>query len=154
MSYGSVYNQFRNGKEALVAAAIERAGGDIELVLAAVLDGAETLAAGCATMFDYAASMLATTDYRSGCPVGTAVGDGHTIPGVRTASAAAFARWQALVAERAVGFGATPMAAEEFASAVVSLYEGSLLVARASHSTAPIEAARAASIALAERTAP
>lgn len=154
VSYGSIYNQFRAGKAALVAAAIERAGDDIELALAAVFDGAESLAVACATMFDYGAAMLAATDYRSGCPVGTAVADGHTIPEVRSASAEAFGRWHALIAERAVGFGATRVSAEEFASAVVSLYEGSLLVARASRSAAAMDAAGATAVALAGRVAP
>ncbi len=151
VSYGSVYHQFRGGKNALITAAVERAGAEIERALTAVLDDADSLAAGCATMFDYAASMLTASDFRSGCPVGTAVGDGHSVLAVRTASADAFARWTALIVERAVDFGASRRNAEHFASTVVSIYEGSLLVARASHSIAPIDAARAVAVEFAER---
>jgi TetR/AcrR family transcriptional repressor of lmrAB and yxaGH operons len=154
VSYGSVYHQFPDGKDALIAAAVELAGSDVDAALTAVLDASESLADGCATMFDYAASLLTTTDFRRGCPVGTSVSDGHGIDVVRDASASAFARWQKIIAIRAVEFGATPSAAERFASAVVSLYEGSLLVARAHQTIEPIEAAKHAAIALAERVAP
>lgn len=154
VSYGSVYNQFRDGKDELVAAAIESAGADVSGALAGAFDTSASLAQATTIMFTYGSGLLESSDFASGCPVGTAIGDGHRSPTVRTAAAKSFLDWGMLVEQRAMAFGASETDARRFASVVISLYEGALLVARARRTTAPLEAARDAAVAFAEQVAP
>ncbi len=151
VSYGSVYNQFRDGKDALVAAAIESAGADVSAALTGAFDASTSLAEATAIMFAYGAGLLESSDFASGCPVGTAIGDGHRSATVRTAAATSFSNWEAVVEERAIGFGASESDAGHFASVVISLYEGALLVGRARRTTSPLVAARNTAVALAEQ---
>lgn len=151
VSYGSVYNQFRDGKDSLVAAAIECAGTDVGNALAGAFDASPSLAEATSIMFAYGTGLLESSDFASGCPVGTAIGDGHRSITVRQAAAEIFADWETLVAHRAIGFGASAVDARRFASVVISLYEGALLVARARRTTDPLDAARDTAVALAEQ---
>lgn len=154
VSYGSVYNQFRDGKDSLVAAAIESAGSDVGRALAAAFDVSATLGEATSIVFAYGAGLLESSDFTSGCPVGTAVGDGHRSTTVRTAAAQSFADWQTLIAQRAIGFGASEVDAAKFASVVISLYEGALLVSRARRTTDALDTARDTAVAIAGEVAP
>jgi TetR/AcrR family transcriptional repressor of lmrAB and yxaGH operons len=154
VSYGSVYNQFRSGKDALIAAAIESAGTDVSTALAGAFDVSASLEEATELMFTYGAALLESSDFTRGCPVGTAIGDGHRSAAVRTAAATSFTNWETIIEERAIGFGACESDARRFASVAISLYEGALLVARARRTTDPLDAARDAAVALAERATP
>ena len=154
VSYGSVYHQFRGGKDELISGAVEWAGTTIGKALEAVFDGSASLADATATMFAYGSAMLTGSDFVSGCPVGTAIGDGHRSDSVRAAAAGSFAAWRDSIERAAIGFGADDDEAHRFASVALSLYEGALLVARAQRSTAPLEHASRAAVGIAERIAP
>ncbi|MFK7919931.1 MAG: TetR/AcrR family transcriptional regulator [Ilumatobacter sp.] len=150
VSYGSVYNQFRNGKDELVSEAITIAGSDIGAALEAVFAHSATLAEATATMFHYGAALLTSSDFASGCPVGTAIGDGHRSEAIRDAAVTSFDTWEALIATRAQELGVDEQAGTRFASLAVSLYEGSLLISKARRSTAPIDQARELAVMLSQ----
>lgn len=139
VSYGSVYNQFRQGKAELIAAAVHQAGTEMATTLHAAFFLCDSLPEACDMIFTYGAVLLERDDFASGCPIGTAAGDGHSIPLVNSSAQEAFEHWEQLVADGAVGFGATPADAARFASTVLSLYEGALLIARVHKTTTPLE---------------
>jgi TetR/AcrR family transcriptional repressor of lmrAB and yxaGH operons len=141
VAYGSLYHQFPKGKNELVAASIRRSGEGITDVLEAIL-ASMPLVEAVTAMFAGGAQMLERSQFTRGCPVGTPAISGDDDELIE-AAAAAFQRWSALItaAARRNGIGARPAA--ELASALVSLYEGSLLVARAERSSRPIRAAAA-----------
>jgi TetR/AcrR family transcriptional regulator, lmrAB and yxaGH operons repressor len=149
VSYGSVYHHFAGGKDELIAAAIGFAGDELSIGLVAVLDGSPTLDGAVSTFFAIGAAMLESSGFHRGCPIGTAIADGHDSEPIREAASAVFTTWHVTISDRAVHLGASQQVADQFASAVVALYEGALLVARAAQSTEPMLAASCAASELA-----
>ena len=150
VSYGSIYHQFSGGKAQLVGAAVEAAGAEIRDASDLALQLTPDLASAAALIFDHGAGLLVASDFRRGCPVGTAIADGHTVDQVRDAAAATFAAWNTVIVDRATALGMSRDDSERFASIVVSLYEGALLVARATRSVEPLGHARATAMQLVE----
>jgi TetR/AcrR family transcriptional repressor of lmrAB and yxaGH operons len=149
VAYGSLYHAFRGGKDELVAESVERSGSRIGGALEALLAASDDFPAACRAVFEVGAAELAAVDFRRGCPVGTPVSDGHVTEPVRAAGGDAFARWTGAITAAAERAGSGPEQARELGSALVSLYEGALLVARARRSLTPLNDAAA----LAERLA-
>jgi len=151
VAYGSLYHQFPNGKSDLVATCVRRSGAAIGELLEAVLEQM-TLAEAVAAMFANGSATLERSAFGRGCPVGTpaATSDDDAL---RTAAAEVFARWRQAIAKSARREGRSAREATELASALVSLYEGALLVARTEQSTRPMLAAAAAAAVLVGSTA-
>ena len=78
---------------------------------------------------------------------------GHRDDALRTAAAEVFARWRQAIAKSARREGRSARVATDLASALVSLYEGALLVARTEQSTRAMRAAAAAAAVLVGSTA-
>lgn len=154
VAYGSIYHQFPDGKEELVAAAIDDAGDDLGRLIAHVFETADSFAAAARMMFDLGGQLLEGTDFREGCPVGTATADGHTIESVRLAGDAAFGKWIDVIASHAVRQGVEAPKARPLATAIIALYEGGLIMARTGHSTAAMESAADAAALLVEGAIP
>ena len=146
VAYGSLYHQFPNGKSDLVATCVRRSGTAIGDLLEVVLEQM-TLAEAVAAMFANGSATLDRSAFRRGCPVGTpaATSDDDAL---RTAAAEVFARWRQAIAKSARREGRSAREATDLASALVSLYEGALLVARTEQSTRPMLAAAAAAAVL------
>jgi|SRR5579864_1822438 len=148
---GSLYHHFPGGKDELAAACVRRAAEDIA---ARIERNLATQPPGEAVDAFYEASAAALRDsgFRNGCPVGTPAAETATFAEpMSTAVADAFGTWQAALARGLVAHGWPDDEAEQTASLLLSLFEGALLVARAEHSTAPLEAAARHSRALVER---
>ena len=151
VAYGSLYHQFPNGKSDLVATCVRRSGTAIGELLEAVLEQL-TLAEAVAAMFANGTATLERSAFGRGCPVGTpaATSDDEAL---RTAAAEVFARWRQAIAKSARREGRSAREATDLASALVSLYEGALLVARTEQSTRSMLAAAAAAAVLVGSTA-
>lgn len=119
---GVVSHHFPGGKEELVVAAIERNAKQVDDLLRHVRDTTGGPAEALVRFFDLYAALL-DADPDRGCPIAASVVDASaTSEPVRTATAAAFARWidavEALVGDRDV------------AATVVATMEGSIMLAR------------------------
>ena len=154
VAYGSLYHQFPDGKDALVAAAIDAAGDDLGALIARIFAGDESFTDATRSMFGLGRQLLEATGFRQGCPVGTATADGHLIEPVRAAGEAAFGRWTGIIAEGAVRHGIAESDATALATAILALYEGGLLLARTDHSGAALDAAADAAVRLIESATP
>jgi TetR/AcrR family transcriptional repressor of lmrAB and yxaGH operons len=152
VAYGSLYHAFPGGKAELVAASITRSGtaiGDLLEALLADLPFPDAVR----TMFETAATTLQATDFTRGCPVGTPAA-GNSDETVRADAARAFAAWSAIVADAARRAGHDAEAADRLGQALVALYEGAMLTARAARSVEPVRAAATVAAGLAEPPGP
>ncbi len=154
VAYGSVYHQFPDGKDELVAAAIEDAGDDLGALIAHLFETNESFVAAARTMFALGSQLLEGTDFRQGCPVGTATADGHLVDAVRAAGETAFSGWIDVIARNAVRHGVDEDRARPLATVILALYEGGLLLARTSHTTDAMDAAADAAQRLIEAAIP
>jgi TetR/AcrR family transcriptional repressor of lmrAB and yxaGH operons len=140
-SVGSLYHHFPGGKEGLAVAAIDEQGAAIAALLARLLDREADVATLVVRWLEAMGGMLAADVY-DGCPIApSAVESIAASPPLRAAAARAFGSWQELLAARLRGDGWAAAAAESDASAVLSLLEGALMLARTLGDPAPLQAA-------------
>lgn len=133
---GSLYHHFPGGKAELAVAAVQASGEAVELSLRRALNGQE-VGSGLQRWIEALADRLDQNPLL-GCPVAPAATEAAFVDdGLRTAAAAAFDRWGAVIAD-ALGTRVTP--AGDTAVAVLSLVEGALLLSRAQRSSAPLRA--------------
>jgi TetR/AcrR family transcriptional repressor of lmrAB and yxaGH operons len=126
-SVGSLYHHFPDGKEGLAVAAIDEQDADV---------------AGLVVRWLEAMGGMLAADVYDGCPIApSAVESIAASPKLRAAATRAFGSWQELLAARLRRDGWAAAAAESDASAVLSLLEGALMLARTLGDPAPLQAA-------------
>jgi AcrR family transcriptional regulator len=135
---GSIYHHFPGGKAQLAEEATRYAGEFIAGGLAGALD-AENPAAAVRAFAATWRELLRASDFTAGCPIVSATLEGDRSPGARDAAAAAFARWEALLAGAFVRRGVAPARAGSLATLAVAAIEGGIVLARAQRSAAPLE---------------
>jgi TetR/AcrR family transcriptional regulator, lmrAB and yxaGH operons repressor len=146
---GSVYHHFPNGKQELVAAAVDYMGTDGLAVLGG-LDGSsadEIIRAFIAMWRD----VLVRSDYTAGCSLTavTVTSDSDDLVG---RAATAFQRWQARLTSLLVSGAVAPKAADALATTMIAAAEGALVLARAQRSLEPLATVEQQLIALAATT--
>lgn len=138
---GSAYHYFPDGRTQLLCEAVDYAGEYIARRIADGRGGVDVLDTLIAAYRD----QLQSTDFRAGCPiVAVAVEAGDPDDGTRTVplierSAAVFARWNELIAQRLVDDGIDATRAEELAMLITTAVEGAIIVARASRDVKPLD---------------
>ncbi len=138
---GSAYHYFPDGRTQLLCEAVDYAGEYIARRIAEGQRGIELLDGLIAA---YREQLLAT-DFRAGCPiVAVAVEAGDPDDLARTTplierSAAVFARWNDLIAQRFVADGIAPSRAPELAMLMTTAIEGAIVVARAARDLKPLD---------------
>ena len=135
---GSIYHHFPQGKAQLAEEATRYAGEFIAAGLVASLAEDDPVAAVRGFVASWLA-ILRKADFAEGCPVVAAALEGDRSPAARDAAAAAFARWEQLIADALKRRGASGDRARSTASLVVAAIEGAIVMARAQRSTAPLE---------------
>jgi TetR/AcrR family transcriptional repressor of lmrAB and yxaGH operons len=144
---GSLYHHFPGGKDQLVAASIERIGATSRDQIEQALRRGS--AAAARAMFDFTTERLIADEFDAGCRIATPLADaGSDAEVVRLAAVAAFASWTEVIAERLVAEGWRRRPARATASAVVSLLQGGLLLARGERNRVPLDDARDAALDL------
>ncbi|WP_220794315.1 TetR/AcrR family transcriptional regulator [Nocardioides pelophilus] len=144
---GSLYFHFPEGKEQLGERAVGLAADHFESMIVAVLDSAgpkQSAGKVAESMVALLSEFLETNDFEVGCPVSVvALEMGGESDRLRTACEQAYDRWIAPVAEFLVARGHERRAAQSTASAVISLVEGAMIVARTRRDVQPLrDAAR------------
>jgi AcrR family transcriptional regulator len=138
---GSAYHYFPGGRTQLLCEAIDYAGEYIAQKI-------DTGATGLDVLDDLIAGyrkQLIQTDYRAGCPVlAVAVEAGDPAKHDQSApviarAAAAFARWNELIARQLIADGVSAQRAEELAMLTTTAIEGAIVVARASRDVKPLD---------------
>ena len=147
---GSLYHHFPGGKDELAAACVQRAAREVADRMEHTLE-AQPLVGAIEAFYAASAEALRTSEFRTGCPVGTPAAETVTLTEPLVGAVAdAFRDWEAVLCGALLREGWTDSAAQATASSLLCLFEGALLVSRAQRSTAPLEAAARASVQLVE----
>jgi TetR/AcrR family transcriptional repressor of lmrAB and yxaGH operons len=150
---GSLYHHFPGGKEELARAALDAVAVQVETALQDTLDATDDVAAATQTWIDGLIAAL-EADPRDGCPVApTAIEAAGVSEPLRSAAAAAFARWSN-VFEHVLARTRDADTAAAQARVLLSAIEGALLLDRTAHDTAHLRALRDAVPALLAAGAP
>jgi TetR/AcrR family transcriptional repressor of lmrAB and yxaGH operons len=138
---GSLYHHFPGGKDELAACSAHLAAERIDARIEAGFR-TRTPAATIEAFYAGAIEQLRDSGFATGCPIGTTAAEAVSLSGpVIEALADAFRTWTATMARGLMAHGWASDEATEAASALMSLYQGALLVARAEHDTTPMEVA-------------
>jgi TetR/AcrR family transcriptional regulator, lmrAB and yxaGH operons repressor len=137
---GSIYHHFPDGKDELIAAAIDLAGGNA----IGLLDGLEgrspvDIVDGFLAMWR---AVLERSDLGAGCSV-LAVAVSADSPELIERAGSVFRAWAARLAELLTAGGMEPAAARSFATLLIAASEGAVVLARAERDLAPFEAVAA-----------
>lgn len=139
---GSLYFHFPEGKESLGEAAIDLAAAQFEALIADAVESSESVAAAARAAIAALAAVVRESDYTLGCPVSVVTLEmGAESERLRGACASAFERWIAPTSTLLEHGGLPRVEARGLATVIISMIEGSVIVARATHSTQPLEAA-------------
>jgi AcrR family transcriptional regulator len=138
---GSAYHYFPGGRTQLLCEAIDYAGEYVAAKITDVGSGLDALDG----LVAYYRKQLLRSDYRAGCPVvavtveaGDPAKQDQAAPVIDRA-AAAFSRWNDLIASRLVSDGVSVARAEELAMLTTTAIEGAIIVARASRDLKPLD---------------
>jgi TetR/AcrR family transcriptional regulator, lmrAB and yxaGH operons repressor len=133
---GSVYHHFPNGKDQLVAAALELAGGRAVAFMEAQ---AGASARDVTSIFlQQWRDALTRSQFEAGCSV-LAVAVATDSAALRTQTADIFRTWRALLARLLHQGGLAERDATAFAATLIAGAEGAVVLARAEHSLEPFE---------------
>jgi AcrR family transcriptional regulator len=133
---GSLYHHFPDGKEQMVASAVDRAG--------AYLLGALERKAGSSALvvtehfLNIWRSVLAHSNCEAGCAV-LAVTVASDSSALIEHAVAVFRSWRARLADLLSDGGMAPASAKGFATTLIAAAEGAVVLSRAEHSTEPFE---------------
>jgi AcrR family transcriptional regulator len=150
--FGSLYHFFPGGKSELGAETIRRSGFLYGLLLGEYAGPEVDLPTGIRAFFAGAAETLRETDYADACPIATvALEVSSADEELRRACAEVFQRWIEGGTERFAQEGIPRETARELVVQMLAALEGAFVLARALHSTEPVELAGEASASAIER---
>ena len=138
---GSIYHHFPEGKDQLLAAAVEVAGANAVRVLD-TLDGLPPaeIVDGFIGMWR---AVLERSDFTAGCSV-LAVTVSSETPALIERAGVVFRAWTARLAELFAAGGMSAQDAESAATLLIAASEGAVVIARAERDLAPLEAVHSA----------
>lgn len=133
---GSMYFHFPGGKEELGQRAVELAADQFEALLG---EPAASPAELVGQAIDVLTGLLTESEFTIGCPVSVVTLEmGATSEPLRSACAAAFDSWIALLEDRLRAGGCLPGTARTLATTVVCTIEGAVIIARAKRDVEPL----------------
>ncbi|HEX6420267.1 MAG TPA: TetR/AcrR family transcriptional regulator [Acidimicrobiales bacterium] len=140
---GSMYFHFPGGKEELAAAALDHFAARSTARLRRTLAEHPTVADAVAATLDGYVEHLGRTGYAEGCAVATVALDAAAShAALADATDRAMRAWTTTLAEALRAEGRSADDAERLATLVIATLEGTLVMAKAQHSTRPIATAR------------
>jgi AcrR family transcriptional regulator len=135
---GSIYHHFNGGKTQLAEETTRWAGELIVAGTVAALDEQEPVEAVDAVCKRWAAIVRAS-DFSAGCPIVAATLEGEREPAVRDVAGEVFRSWEDAFAAAFRRHGLAAARARSIATLLIASVEGGIVLARAQHSTRPLE---------------
>jgi TetR/AcrR family transcriptional regulator, lmrAB and yxaGH operons repressor len=134
---GSIYHYFPGGKTQLIEEATRYGGDFIAAGLVTSLEQTDPVAS--LEIFEqFWRSLLEESEFEGGCPIVAATLAGDRLPEAREAAAAAFERWQEIVADALVRRGVSEERARSVSALFFAASEGAVIMARAERSLQPL----------------
>ncbi|EHP39546.1 TetR family transcriptional regulator [Cupriavidus basilensis OR16] len=139
---GSLYHYFPRGKEQIAEEVIVYAGELVRTTLAQLCAEHDSPGAIVRAYGVLMAGWMAQSDYRDGCPISTILLEiAPEAEGVAAAGNAAFAAWEAVLANAFAVRGIPQARATELAGLVICGWQGALTLAKVAKSGQPIRRA-------------
>jgi AcrR family transcriptional regulator len=135
---GSAYHYFPGGRTQLLCEAVDYTADYVAAKMGQASSGTDMLD----RMIRFYRKHLIETDYRAGCPVlavAVEAGEPDSPSPVIDRAAAAFDRWNGLIARRLVADGISVKRAEDLAVLMTAALEGAIVLARAARDIAPLD---------------
>ena len=143
--FGSLYHFFPRGKEQLGEEVIRWSGGLYGQLIDVFFPPGSDPVAATRAFFAGAAETLEETGYADACPIATvALEVSSTNEPMRAACADVFESWIELASDRLTGAGLSRARSRKLAVSMLCSLEGAFVLARATRSTEPLQAAGAA----------
>lgn len=140
---GSLYFHFPGGKEQLAALAAADSGARMQMYLRDLIAESTDPVQALDAVFDAMQKNLVDSDWRSGCPIATlALEMAPYSEQIQEMCAETYRGWEFVFESLLQRAGMTDADAEEFATFMLSVVEGSLLLSRTHQSLQPLENAR------------
>jgi AcrR family transcriptional regulator len=140
--WGSIYHFFPGGKEELGIEVLDYATDLYGEAIKNAFERSASPDAAVEAIFRAEVKILEGSDYRNGCPaVAVTVDAASTSERLRAACASTFARWLDCYAQGFRDAGAPKAEARSLAWFVLSVFEGAVVLSRASKSPAPVREA-------------
>ena len=136
---GSIYHHFPGGKAQLVQEATRYAGDAVATLLGKAVAEKDDPAAAIDALSDFWSTLLVNSEFSAGCPVLAATLEGARTPGAREVAREVFEKWERLYAETLQRAGVPEERSWSLASMAISSVEGAVILARAEHSSAPLD---------------
>jgi AcrR family transcriptional regulator len=134
---GSIYHHFPGGKEQLAADTVAWAAAVIERrINRAAQNGDPIIALGL--FVEAWREVLEDSNFRAGCPIVAVAAEADAGSTATSAAAAAFVRWQDLIARALLDAGVGRTDARRLATLVVAAIEGAILLCRARRDIRPL----------------
>lgn len=147
--FASLYHFFPGGKEELGAEVIRWSGQLYGQLIDVFYASGDDPVASTKAFFAGAADHLRETDYADACPIATvALEVSSTSEPLREACADVFEAWTTELGKRLRSAGLPRKRSRDVALSLISLLEGAFVLARATRSTEPLDAAGASASAL------
>jgi TetR/AcrR family transcriptional regulator, lmrAB and yxaGH operons repressor len=138
---GSLYFHFPGGKEQLAAEALRMSGGQLHEAMREMMSGAPDAASGIDAVVEVLIGALTGSGFQRGCPLAAVTLDAAAdSEPIRQACAEGYGSWRELIADFLGSRGLATDRADALATVVLASIEGGLLLAKASHDTAPLRA--------------
>src|SRR3954469_17595361 len=134
---GSIYHHFPGGKEQLAADTVAWAAGIIERRIARAAQNGDPIAA-LGIFVDSWREVLEDSNFRAGCPIVAVAAEADAGTTATDAAAAAFTRWQDLIARALLDAGVSRTDARRLATTVVAAIEGAILMCRVRRDIRPL----------------
>jgi AcrR family transcriptional regulator len=134
---GSIYHHFPGGKEQLAADTVAWAAAVVERrINRAAQNGDPIIALGL--FVEAWREVLEDSNFRAGCPIVAVAAEADAGSTATSAAAAAFVRWQDLIARALLDAGVGRTDARRLATLVVAAIEGAILLCRARRDIRPL----------------
>jgi AcrR family transcriptional regulator len=136
---GSLQRYFPGGKAQLVTEALDVAGAELSAQVESNLSEARTLPDAIDAVIAPWRQLLIEGDFTLGCPIAATVVDASGNDQLREKASALLAQWHDSVRDVLIRFGNQTSTADDHASVLLAAIEGALILARAQHSTEPLD---------------
>jgi len=135
---GSVYHYFPEGKGQLAGEAVAYFGRGISAAISSMIaqSSPPEIIDAVVTIFR---NSLVESNFTSSCPVAAAAVEGSSTPAALTAAGESFTSWESLLTSFFWQQGQPSETAAQWATVVIASIEGATLMAKAQHTTAPLD---------------
>ncbi|HEX7666206.1 MAG TPA: TetR/AcrR family transcriptional regulator [Polyangiaceae bacterium] len=139
---GSLYFHFPEGKDQLVAEALQHAGTATCSLMQAALANTKGPRHGLETIMTLLAADLEGSEFTAGCPIGNVAAEAPDAEKTRAVVGDVFVAWEDVVKASLEKAGLKRKRAGELATFVLAVVEGALVLAKAKRSLLPLENAK------------